>query len=356
MKRFLVVNPFGMGDAIFSLTVLEALRAKHPKAFIGFLANERTSALVRLDASVDRVHEFSRDGYRALSGRPIAFFRKMSGLLGEIRRERYDTLIDLSLGREFAFYAFCIGIRERIGFDFRGRGIFLTKRAKLEGYRDRHVVDTQLGLLKKFAQIDLAAPPAKLPLSVPETAGRTAAAFLQRHGIEETDRLIAIAPGGGVTWGKNAIYKQWDSALFGEAAAKLAQGGRFKTLFLGDASEAALIKEAAGSFAAPCAIAAGESLETVCALLRRSALLVCNDGGLLHLANALGVKTVSIYGPVDERVYGPYGADTPHAVLKKDVPCRPCYADFSFPPCLHQRRCLTELGVAEVVQAAEKIV
>jgi ADP-heptose:LPS heptosyltransferase len=93
----------------------------------------------------------------------------------------------------------------------------------------------------------------------------------------------------------------------------------------------------------------------VAALLSRSSLFLGNDGGLLHLANALGVPSVSFYGPVDEKVYGPYGTETPHAVLTADVPCRPCYRDFRFPPCPHGRRCLEEISVEKAVEIAEKI-
>ena len=96
-------------------------------------------------------------------------------------------------------------------------------------------------------------------------------------------------------------------------------------------------------------------MEKLCATLLRGKLLLCNDGGLLHLGNTLGVKTVSIFGPVDEKVYGPYGNDTPHEVLAQPVPCRPCYKDFHFPPCPHERRCLEELTAEKVLDAVKKI-
>ena len=75
----------------------------------------------------------------------------------------------------------------------------------------------------------------------------------------------------------------------------------------------------------------------------------------MHMAHALGVKTVSIFGPVDEKVYGPYGGPAPREVLTQAVPCRPCYSKFHFPPCSYERRCLTELPVETVVRALKKI-
>ncbi|MBI4616067.1 MAG: hypothetical protein HY720_20795, partial [Planctomycetes bacterium] len=85
------------------------------------------------------------------------------------------------------------------------------------------------------------------------------------------------------------------------------------------AEEKALLSEVASRLGVSAPVAAGAPLETVCAILLRSTALFCNDGGLLHLANALGVKTVSVFGPVDPRVYGPYGNQTPHEALAENV-------------------------------------
>jgi len=102
-------------------------------------------------------------------------------------------------------------------------------------------------------------------------------------------------------------------------------------------------------------IVAGEPLDQVAALLLHSTALLSNDGGLMHLANALGVKTVSIFGPVDEKVYGPYRRDIPLEIVFESVPCRPCYQRFYFPPCPYERRCLDHLSVEKVVEAAGRV-
>ena len=90
------------------------------------------------------------------------------------------------------------------------------------------------------------------------------------------------------------------------------------------------------------------NLKELAAVINESKLLICNDGGPLHMAAALGVKTVSVFGPVDEAVYGPYPPDAKHVVVKKDLPCRPCYKDFRFTGCVNNRRCLEGITVDEV--------
>jgi len=85
------------------------------------------------------------------------------------------------------------------------------------------------------------------------------------------------------------------------------------------------------------------------AILSRSTILVANDGGSLYMGVFLGIKTVSIFGPVSDIVYGPYPQDVKkHVVAKKDLPCRPCYKKFKLPECLHQMKCLKSITVNEV--------
>jgi ADP-heptose:LPS heptosyltransferase len=352
VKRVLVVNPFGIGDVLFSMVLVEALRKALPAdGRIGFLCNERVDGLVRLNTSIDRTFTFNRGLMDRLWRKsPALCWAKTRGLLDLIRTERFDTMIDLSLGRQYAFFAAFVGIRERVGFDFRGRGIFLNRKKKIAGYADAHVADTQLGLL------DLVGVPyerghARIPIAVPDSSKNEVAAMLRKHGFSDTDRLLAVAPGGGRSWGENGRYKQWSPERFAEAANA---HGR-KVILLGDKSERALLEKTASLIKPHSLVVCGEPFEKVGALLLRSKALLCNDGGLMHLANALGVPTVAVFGPVDERVYGPYGTDVPHEVLTEPVPCRPCYKDFRFPPCPHDRRCLELLPAERAVRALEKI-
>lgn len=357
-KRFLIVNPFGIGDVIFSMVLVEALRRLFPAAFIGFLCNERTADLVRMNASIDRTFVFNRDRFRKLwKKHPVLFFRKLRALVSAVREHRFDTLFDLSLARQYSFLAMAAGIRERIGLNYRNRGIFLTRRWCIEGYEGQAVADTQLKLLR-FVEGVSGPVDAKIniPLSVSDASRNEADRRLRQDGIFPQHSLLAMAPGGGRSWGRNAIYKQWDAERFAQVSNDLA--GRFphRVVLLGDRTEQALLERTAAAIRTETFLACGEPLDRVCALLLRSRLLLCNDGGLLHLANALGVKTVSIFGPVDAAVYGPYFKRVSGEVVTVDVPCRPCYRRFHFPPCPYERRCLTGIATGEVVQAVQKIV
>ncbi len=355
MKRFLVINPFGIGDAIFSMTLVEALRRSHADAFIGFVCNERTVDLVRLNTSIDQTFVFNRDLFRRLWKKsPFLFYKKLRAFLKMLRENHFDTVYDLSLGREYSFFCWWIGIKKRIGLDYKNRGLFLTDKIKIDGYSGRQVAEIQLDLLN-ISNIFYKNKNPILPISVSAVAKSDVRDFLKKNGVPDQDKLITVAPGGGKSWGANAIYKQWDAERFAKTAQVFSEEQHSKVLLLGDRSERQLLEKTASFLRERCVIASGEEMEKVCALLLRSSLLCCNDGGLLHLANALGVKTVSIFGPVDEKVYGPYGNSIPHVAVTQEVPCRPCYQKFHFPPCPNERRCLAELPVEKVVAAMKKI-
>jgi ADP-heptose:LPS heptosyltransferase len=138
----------------------------------------------------------------------------------------------------------------------------------------------------------------------------------------------------------------------GCAWSRKAGGG---VILLGDSGERKILESVQRGLQAPYAVACGEPLGVVGAILSRSRLLLGNDGGLPHLAHSLGVRTVSLFGPVDETVYGPYGDGVPHERVTVPVPCRPCYRRFHFPPCAHERRCLTEISVQKVLESMDKI-
>ena len=94
------------------------------------------------------------------------------------------------------------------------------------------------------------------------------------------------------------------------------------------------------------------SLLSFAGIIAKAKRLITNDGGPLHMSVALGVKTVSIFGPVDEKVYGPYPASERHVTITKDkLPCRPCYNNFKFPECVNDNECLKGLDAKKVAKA-----
>ncbi len=354
MKRILVVNPFGLGDVIFTLRVLEGIKNAAHDASIDLVGNERTVELIRSHASVNESYAFNRDHIRQLRGKNFFAWAGEYKLLVEVWRSRkYDLMLDYSLGREFSFLGFLAGIRVRAGLNYKNRGVFLTHKLPFLGYEGKSVFEFQSDLLRVVA-MPAHFPSGKLSFKLSAETHAAAQRFLREFDVDHGKRL-ALAPGGGRSWGENARFKQWDAGRFVDVANRWAQDTGGKVILIGDESEKSLLRDVSRSLEGKHASMIGYALPEVMSVLQKCHSFLGNDGGLAHLAYAMGVPSAVIFGPVDERVYAPFGIEVPLSIIKEGVSCRPCYKKFHFPVCRHDRACLDQLSVDTVYNALKKI-
>ena len=242
--RILIVNPYGIGDVLFSLPLIYALREQQPDAHLSFLCNRRTQELVSCWKMLDQVSVFEKDEFRAAWSRSKPEGAKMLWkMTAEIRRQKMDALIDLSLGWQIGFTAILAGIPKRVGFDFRGRGRFLTHKLPLTGFHTKPVHDYYLDLLPLLGMPE--PKKSRHDFELPDVALEAADDFLERNKLGAGTSIAGIVPGGGASWGPNAVFKQWPSASFAEAADHLHQRYGMRILLFGDAKEAPLCESVA---------------------------------------------------------------------------------------------------------------
>jgi len=393
MRRILIINPFGIGDVLFTTPVIRAIKEKHPDSVIGYWCNERVADLLKTNPDIDKAFPLSRGDIKRVYGglkgadkglkgigRGLKGFAVLVNLIRAIRKEGFDTTFDFSLDSRYGLWSKLAGIKKRIGFDYKGRGRFLTDKIGLDGYSDKHVVEYYLDLLK-FIGIKTSSPGldaaykggtgrgcVSYNLYISKENSAKAKSILTKHGIASSDLIIGIAMGGGASWGKDALYKHWPADKFAQLVDRLIKESNARVVLLGSIDEKPLAEIASSRLNARsnrggtrnddnCIVnLTGKlDLEELSAVIKELKILVCNDGGPLHMAVALGVNTVSIFGPVDEKVYGPYPPGQKHVVIKKDLSCRPCYENFRFKGCSNNRQCLEGIAVDEVYQATEKL-
>lgn len=354
MKKFLIINPFGIGDVLFTTPVLVAIRNSHPDAFIGYWCNERVAELLKNNPDINKVFALSRgDLKRIYKESRIEGIRKFLRLLRDIKKEKFDISLDFSLEHRYSLISKLLGIKKRVGFDYKKRGRFLTDKVEVVGYDSKHVVEYYLDLLKP---LDIKVESRELALKLSDAVRVKAENKLARSGVKKEDLLVGIAAGAGASWGKDASIKRWPAIKFAQLADNICKGFGAKILILGDDSEAPIADIIVNTMTCkPVDFVGKTSLEELAAVIGNLKILITNDGGPLHIAVAQKVKTVSIFGPVDDLVYGPYPASKDHIVIKKDVPCRPCYRDFKMPLCDRERECVNDIGVDEVFEAAKKL-
>lgn len=352
--RILLANPFGIGDILFTLPLIQSLREQDPSGFVGYLDNRRTAELIATWPEISWQMPFE---FRAISKHSWkAGWTELRRSAEQIRKQHFDLLIDLSLGWPVGCAAWLAGVRRRVGLDYRKRGFFLTEKIPFSGFRNQAVGDTYLDLLPQIGFQRPQSPQMRMALS-PDL--ETAAAALLENGSDSSQRFLGLVPGGGVSWGPMARFKQWPADRFAQVADDLAGRYHWEVVLFGDQGDQPICQEVARAMKHKSrVIAPAPSLPLLAHLLKRCALVIGNDSGPMHLADAVGVKTVAIFGPVDASVYGPpgEGRGSPRRVVTHGLPCRPCYRDFRFPPCPWDNACLKELPVSQVLEAAYEII
>lgn len=352
-QNFLVVNPFGIGDVLFMTPVLRMLATSGRAQRIDVILGSRTRALLESNPYVSQIYEVDKDAWhREGFGRVAADCLRLSS---ELARGRYGALIDFSLTREYAFWAkVALGIRTRVGFDWNGRGSFLTHRIPiLSGFSIRHAAEWYADSLSAFG---LSPTNLSLEVFIPDAARAEAQAFLKDQDIAEGEPFLAACAGGGESWGKDASMKRAPAALLSRVLSWiLGELGVRRVVALGSALEGELAEVLRAQISGELANACGKlSILAAAAVLERAWLFVTNDGGLLHLAKAVRTPTLSFFGPTDPRAYGPYPRTAlDWVIVHGSLPCRPCYVNFRYNADCPDRACLQELTAQDVIASLE---
>lgn len=345
MIKALIFNPFGIGDVLFTTPLIRNLKENLGDAAISYICNRRTVSLLTSNIFLDNVSVFEKDEWRALGKESKwKFCKTFFSFLGEIRREKYDVVFDLSLNPQYGFFFKMAGIKKRIGYNFKNRGRFLTHKLDLcGGYQDKHMARYYLDLLK-FLNITGRDCPFDLFLS--DETLRRGEEILESYCLCKDDLLIAVCPGAGDSWRNTAYFKRWPQEYFLRLSERLIKEKGAVILLFGSAAESELCEDIYKGIESNAVNLCGKiNLQEFCAVLSFCKAVVANDGGPFHMAQALGRKGIVFYGPVDDKVYGVYPDNSNFAVFTADVSCRPCYAAFKFRGCEFDKRCLKDISV-----------
>ncbi len=321
MEAILAVRLGAMGDVIHALAAVAALRDAFPAARIGWAIEERWAELLcapsallgTSDAApdslrssakplVDVVHPLDTAAWRSAPLSDETWAETVDSLRG-LRAAGYEAAIDFQGLLKSALVAKASGAPVRLGFadpKESAAALFYTRGVARTG---THVVEMNLALAHALTGQEAAAARFELPHD--SDAEAWCSAELRRRGAE---RFLLLAPGGG--WGA----KLWPAARYGEAARALAADGLRTLVNHGPGpNEAALAQQvvaASGGAAQPLFCSVSELI----ALMRRAQLFLGGDTGPMHLAAALGVPVVTIFGPTDPARNGPFG--TRNVVLR----------------------------------------
>ena len=325
IHKILCIKPRGIGDIVLSTIVLDNLIAYFPSAKIDYLTEHFAKPAVENNPLINKVISIDKKEF------PLKAALK-------IRKEKYDMILDLWSNPRSAQITFLSGVKYRVGFAYRGRKYAYNLLAT-SSKGEHHAAEHNLELLKA---IDVPIISKKIHYYVNESDYKSAKDFINKNF--SPDRMITgIIPSGG--WPS----KRCDASKWVEIGKEI--GSKFNSEILilwgpGDEKDANYIKKnLAGSVLAPKTTVSGMS-----GFIKNCNIILANDSGPMHIAAALNIPTIGIFGPTDPKAHGPYSENSTY-VIKEDLFCIIC----NLLKCPYHHECMLQLSVDKVLEKIQII-
>jgi heptosyltransferase-1 len=345
--KILIVKMSAIGDVIHTLPALTALRRHYPDARIDWLVEDKAADLLLEHSALSNVLVWRRRLFTELfaAGKLLSATRLFFHSLREVRRTRYDLIIDFQALLKSSLWVFLAHGGRKVGFSkgmehAENTHLFLNERIPAPPM-ELHALDRGLQLIEA-----LGINGSRVIYDVPADE-RGAEAILDEKGIHPGRPLIAVNP--VAKW----PTKLWEPAKFGKVAERLLREG-YQVVFTGGREDGALIDEIEHSSNVPMIRIDGQTtLKTLAALYRFSRAVVATDTGPMHLAAAVGTPVVALFGPTAPWRTGPYGGG--HVVVRAGLSCSPCFMRSCPAADFEKRACMKRITAEEVVEAVKSV-
>ena len=327
-----------VGDAIMALPAIRTIRAKFPDAQISIVARPYIVDLYQNQNLCDELIPYGSNGeHHGWSGREQ--FAK------QLRAKKFDLAILLQNAFDAAWLTWRAGIPERIGYARDARSFLLTKAVPVPkpGETPAHEKFYYLELLRRAGVSGSSSDVAHIKLDVLEPAKRQARETLLNEGARPEALKLAIA--AGASYGS---AKCWHPERFAAVASRVQSEVDADVILFGTAGEANVSNAIAAAMERPPIDMTGKtSMSDLPALLSQCHLFLGNDSGAMHVAAAVGLPVVAVFGPTDPDGTAPV---TPrHSVVQQKPYCSPCFLR----RCPTDHRCMNDVTPAMVAGAVD---
>lgn len=333
-RNILIRGTNWIGDAIMTLPAVSAIRNTFPQAQISVLAKPWVAEIFKLCKDVDEVIEFQSPGvHSGIAGKVR--------LAKELRTRRFDAAVLLQNAIEAAIITWLADIPVRCGYNSDARGFLLTHSVqRTEGIRKVHQIHYYLEMVKALGCQSAAA---NVYLEPGKDFEVLAERLLGEHDIGKDSFIVGLAP--GATYGP---AKRWFPERFAAVADRLIEDLSAQALLFGsseDRKTADIVEQHAHHKMIN--LAGKTNLKEAIAVISRCSLFISNDSGLMHIAGALNIPTVAIFGSTNPVTTSPVGNRS--AVIYKGASCSPCLKE----TCPTDLRCMDIISVEEVCETAK---
>ena len=336
IKHLLIRSTNWIGDAVMTTPAVRSIKKHFCNARIYILAKPWVAPVFAKSPYVDEIIIFdSRGRHKGTNG--------ILRLSKDLRRYNFDAAILLQNAIEAALISFFGGIPNRIGFNTDARGFLLTHPVPCtKKIKQMHQTRYYLKILNG---INLFADDTRLDLFIGEDEKKSAQKMLQDFGISSNKKIIGINP--GATYG---TAKQWLLDRFAKLSDLLHQKSYEIIIFGGPGEEGLGKKISAMMNHNPLDLAGKTTLRQAFALINECDCFITNDSGLMHIAAALDIPLVAIFGSTNPITTSPHSQKK--KILRIPVECSPCMK----PDCIKEKHfCMENISVEMVFEAVEKL-
>jgi len=339
-SRILIRSVNWIGDAVLTLPAIKSLRHAYPESHISILARPWVSDIFKEDPAIDEIILY-RDEHKSIKGR--------LRLAGEIKTKNFDLAILFQNAFDAALITWLARIPERVGYvrDLRRPLLTLPIKANDEILK-MHQVYYYLNIVKSLGIDPIEVHPY---LRVSDNEKKKAQKFIEGAGI---DNFLIIGINPGATYGS---AKRWPPERFADLIERVSSDLNAGIILFGSQTERRIVQEILDMIEPEIKdtkilnMAGKTDLRDLIALISLCDAFITNDTGPMHIASALLVPVVALFGSTDSTRTGPFG--TGHEIISRHLSCSPCMKREC--PEGHLR-CMYEITVDEVFEALKRVI
>ena len=336
-KRILVVKLDHLGDVLLATPVFSNLRQAYPNAELHALTGAWSRVVLEKHPDVNKVLEYNSPAF-SRTAEPTSL-KQTFRLYRELRRQKYDLMIELRSDWRIVCFALLRVTPKRLD----RAALQVANKLGFAQFTGTHETTRNLDVLRKA---NIPTPIQTTTFSVTTEDKKWASDFLATYQINRERPLIAIHPGSPIP------LKRWAPERYAELADWLIAQKRANILFVGVKEEIPIITEIQRLMRAASNNIAGETtLTQLASILHTCNVFIGNDSGPMHLAAAVGIPTIGLYGPGDPTRFGPVGPKC--QIIRQKQDCPPCTGT----TCRFGKDgCMSKIQVADVIQTLEDTV
>lgn len=333
IKKILIIDLAFIGDVLLATPVTRALKKAYPDAAITMMTIPLTKSMAEMNPYVDDVIVYDKRG-------------KDDGLTGmwrvaqRLKPMQFDLAICMNFAVRGAVTAWLAGIPHRLGYDAQHAGFFLTMSQSPIRDSIKHETQNHLEVLRPLG-IDDSTADTSLTLDIPESANETLKEKSKKHHIPDSGYLV-LCPIG--SYERKNIFQATAAHILHHYSVRRA------IFLIGGKADEHRLSEIAKLARLPSnnVLAGTLNLKELAAFLKNADCLITCDTGPMHIAQAVGCRTIALFGPTDPKVWGPRGEHD--VILTTPFDCSPCWGKGK---CSHAFACVGSTTATEIIKAVD---